>query len=85
MVEGLDGIPVHKSEDGRDYTTSPDDTVNLFKVEVSNNVLYSTFPYLAEVSTSLITSRSPNSRGVDKKDWHNILVLVHNDVYVHSD
>lgn len=37
MVEGLDRIPVHKPEDGKDYT-SPGDTVNLFKVDVLNNV-----------------------------------------------
>ncbi|CAN0034736.1 unnamed protein product, partial [Bubo scandiacus] len=72
MAEGLDRIPVHKPEDGRDYT-SLDDTVNLFKVEVSNNgrrstrvfcqramlsnfSLYYTFPHLVEVSISLIRS-----------------------------
>lgn len=37
MAEGLDGIPAHKPEDGRDYT-SPDDNVNLFKVGDSKNV-----------------------------------------------
>lgn len=37
MVEGLGGIPAHKPEDGRNYT-SLDDTVNLFKVGNFQNV-----------------------------------------------
>lgn len=42
-----------------------------------------TYPH--QPNTSLIRSRSPNSRRDNKKGWHNILVLIHKDVYVHSD
>lgn len=37
MVEGLDRIPAHEPEDGRNYT-NPGDTANLSKVEHSKNV-----------------------------------------------
>lgn len=46
---------------------------------------YRIFSRLVEVSTSRIRSRSPNSRGADKKGWHNVLLLVDKDIYVQRD